>query len=439
MKNVKQWRDESVISWDVISYYAYLPATFIYKDYTLKFIDGYKGPHKFTIWSENVPNGNKIIITSMGMSILYAPFFFLGHIYALHSSYDAGGYSLPYRFALMMSSVFYLLIGLIFLSKLLLKYFNQYISSIVILFTVLGSNLFYYVTYCSPYSHTYSFALIIMFIWYTIKWYEEYKIKYVVFLGLLFGIISLVRPTNILIGIFFILWDIKSFTDIKARIRTFYKYKIHLFVIVLLSFLVWLPQLLYWKTLTGQWLYYSYGEANKFFFNHPMIIKGIFGYRHGWLLYSPVMLLSVLGFFVLWKEERQFAVSSVLFFLVFIYVIFSWWCWWYGGAFGLRAMIDIYGITAISMAAFIRYVSRSAMILKSVFWILTLVLFWAGIHNTDKYRHFSFHWDANTKESFWDHYLMVRPTPTQAAKYRDPDYMLARKGIDAYAKPSDAK
>ncbi len=435
MKNVKQWRGESVISWDVISYYAYLPATFIYKDYTLKFIDTYKGPHKFTIWNDASPNGNKVIMTSMGMSILYSPFFFLAHLYAIHSSYDAGGYSEPYRLALMLSSVFYLLIGLIYLSKLLLKYFNPYISSIVIIFTVLGSNLFYYVTYCSPYSHPYSFALITMFIWYTIKWYEEHKIKFIIYLGLLLGIISLVRPTNILIGIFFVFWDIKILSDLRSRFQLFFKYKVHLLILVIFCCIVWFPQLLYWKSVTGQWFYYSYGESNKFFFNHPMIIKGLLGYRHGWLVYSPIMVLSVLGFFVLWKEAKQFAVSSIIFFLVFIYVIFSWWCWWYGGAFGLRAMIDIYGLTAIPMAAFIRNSLRWPVILRSVFILLTLTAFAAGIHNTDKYRHFSLHWDSNTKESFWDHYLQVGPSPTQEAKYKAPDYELARKGIDAFAKP----
>jgi hypothetical protein len=80
IKNVKLWqRTESVINWDIISYYGYLPATFIYHDHTLKFIDNYKGPHKFTIWSRKAPNGGNVILTSMGMSMLYSPFFFLGH------------------------------------------------------------------------------------------------------------------------------------------------------------------------------------------------------------------------------------------------------------------------------------------------------------------------------------------------------------------------
>ena len=47
---IKQLENKSVIRNDVVSYYGYLPATFIYHDYTLKFVDNYQGPHQFLIW-----------------------------------------------------------------------------------------------------------------------------------------------------------------------------------------------------------------------------------------------------------------------------------------------------------------------------------------------------------------------------------------------------
>ncbi len=36
---IKRYRSSGYIQWDVISYYAYLPAAFIYKDLSLKFVD----------------------------------------------------------------------------------------------------------------------------------------------------------------------------------------------------------------------------------------------------------------------------------------------------------------------------------------------------------------------------------------------------------------
>jgi hypothetical protein len=434
INNVKQWeKEEGVINWDIISYYGYLPAVFIYHDYTLNFVDTYKGPHKFTIWPSRAPNGGKVMLTSMGMSILYSPFFFIGHAAAYVLKYDTGGYSEPYRLALILSSVFYLALGLFFLSKMLLKFFNPYISSWVILAIVMGTNLFYYVTYSSAMTHPYSFALITMFLWFTIRWYETEHLKYGIGIGLLIGLISLVRPTNIVVGLFFIFWNVRNGSAFLDRMKFLVqKYKV-LIIMALFSFLVWVPQLLYWKAVTGTFFYYSYGEENKFFFNHPMILKGLFGYRHGWIVYSPVMIFSLLGLFVLIKRYKEMLLPVVITFLVFIYVIFSWWCWWYGGAFGMRAMIDLLGLMALPMAAFFAYTLEWKKIWRYTAITISVILFLAGIHNTDKHKNFSSHWDSMTKEAFWDGYLKRGPTPTFESKLRAPDYEKARKGIDAYA------
>jgi len=433
IKNVKDWqKDDKVISWDIISYYAYLPATFIYHDHTLKFIDNYTGPHKFTFWPRKAPNGANVIMTSMGMSILYSPFFFVGHAAAHIFHYDTGGYSPPYSLALILSSVFYLALGLFYLSKLLLKFFNPYVSSWVIVIVVMGTNLFYYVAYSSAMTHPYSFALMTMFIWYSIKWHESPGIKYAIYLGLLIGIISLIRPTNILVSLFFIFWNVKSFKEFWERIKLFLSRYRSIITIAIFAFLVWVPQFLYWKSTAGTFFYDSYGDENQFFFSNPRILKGFFGYRHGWLVYSPVMIFSLLGMLTMLKRKTEMFVPVVLTFLVSIYIIFSWWCWWYGGAFGLRAMIDMYGMLALPLGVFFTYTLEWKKLFRWTAVLISVILLAAGIHNTDKFRHFSLHWDSNTKESFWDNYLKRGPSPTQEAKYKAPDYELARKGIDAY-------
>lgn len=50
MLNVKMWQKRELLYWDVVSYYAYLPATFIYKDLSLKFTENYSGEHEFVFW-----------------------------------------------------------------------------------------------------------------------------------------------------------------------------------------------------------------------------------------------------------------------------------------------------------------------------------------------------------------------------------------------------
>jgi len=76
--NIRKWGENDVIKSDVISYYAYLPAFIIEKSPDLSFTDGkedyYVSNNRY--WPQIAPNGKKVIKTTMGMSFLYAPFFF---------------------------------------------------------------------------------------------------------------------------------------------------------------------------------------------------------------------------------------------------------------------------------------------------------------------------------------------------------------------------
>lgn len=430
MIHEKQWEtDKYVISSDVIWYYEYLPAIFIYHDYTLDFIDKYKGSHTFTMDLKELPNHKKVIKTSMGMSLLYAPFFFVGHGFALLSNYDAGGYSQPYRIAIMIASFVYLMLGLYYLSKLLLKFFDQFVSAWVIFFIVFGTNLYYYATYCTGFTHQYAFTLIAMFIWYSIKWHESKSFKYSIILGLLIGLISIVRPSNILVCMFFVLWDIKSFNDVKNRFFIFFNEYKKLLIIFIFFFLIWIPQFLYWKAISGSFLCYSY-VGEHFFFNNPHILAGLFSYRKGWLLYSPVMIFSVIGLLFLTKRTKEMSIAIYSFLILFIYMIFSWWCWWYGGSFGMRAMIDIYAVWAIPMAAFGSWLFSRKAIVKYPIIVFSIMLLGIGMHNTSKYLEGSIHYDSMTKEAWFDSYFDAKPSATFYPKLKTPKYQKALHGLN---------
>jgi len=189
----KYWNyDSMVIEWDIKSYYAYLPATFIYKDLSLGFTENDSKKFNKIIWPVDTPTGKKAIVTSMGLSFLYSPFFLIAHVITPFTNYEADGYTMPYKFALMMSCLVYLIIGLIFLKKILENSFNKYITAITLLSIGLGTNLLVYATFHdAPMSHVYNFALINMFLYYVIKWHENPNYKITIILGIIAGLIGL--------------------------------------------------------------------------------------------------------------------------------------------------------------------------------------------------------------------------------------------------------
>ena len=301
--NYRYWEDKNrIIVWDAISYYAYLPATFIYNDLSLQYADTAPEEVKEKIWYGTSPTGQRVIKTSCGLSMLYCPFFLAAHVYAKNSQYSANGYTLPYRVGIIVSCMFFLSMGLYFLRKILIQFFPTVVTVLTCFIIAFGTNLFYYSTTELSYSHAYSFALIAAFIYFSILFLKTPTLKYTLILGFLLGSISLTRPTNIIIVLFLIFWDVKSVEEFKNRVRFFLSKYLLVITMMACTFIVWVPQLIYWKTLSGHWLYNSYGETERFFFNDPKIIEVLFSYRKGWLLYTPVMAFALVGVFLLRKN-----------------------------------------------------------------------------------------------------------------------------------------
>ncbi len=425
----KNWRHEGrIIGSDVISYYAYLPATFIFNDIKLEKQETLK---KGTFWPVTLPDGTKVIKTSMGMSMLYAPFFFMAHYTAKLLGLEAYGYSPIYKGGLLLSAFVYLFLGLFFLRKILKEYFSEQIASLTIIVVTLGTNLIYYSTSEASMSHVYNFALINVFVYGTIKWFRKPALRSLILLGFLSGLIALVRPSNILVLLFFSLFGVYSFQTFRYRLKFIFSH-FHWFVLMGIAFfIVWIPQIFYWHSLTGKLFFNPYTNEG-FFFGNPQFLNGLFSYRKGFFIYTPVMLLAILGMPFLVKRLKDFSWAIPLFIILSMYVVFSWWCWWYGGSFGMRPMVDYYGIFAISLAVLFEKIWQFRKKMNIV--VLGLVCFFVmqNYFFIEKYKRNSFHWDSTTKESFWHSFWHVRPQNGYWETLKQPDYEKALEGIYVY-------
>ncbi len=429
--NHHKWaKDEGVVVWDVKSYYAYLPATFIYHDLSLDFMA--ENPNKFGkwIWPITTPTGKKSILTTMGLSVMYTPFFFIAHLVASVSpQFEADGYSLPYQYALAFSTFFYFLLGLFVLRKILLRYFSDGVVAFTLLAIGAGTNLFYYVSYEACMSHGYNFVLITIFIFFLEKWTDKITLKHTIFLGLLSGLIALIRPTNILIIILIPLWRVGSWGDFRNKIQLLLKKWPFILLMAAFFVLVWIPQFAYWKYVSGKFFYFSYGEReDTFFWSNPQIWNILFSYEKGWFVYTPLMLLAFLGLFGLIRKKLKLTVPILVYVAVMIYVLSSWWSWWYGGSFGQRSMVDFYGLMAIPLAAFIDS-GRRKKALKYITSILVVLLIAFNQFNIQQYRTMAISYWWMNKEGYWENFLQLYPTCKYWNIAMHPDYEKARKGI----------
>ncbi len=426
--NFRLWKEpQKIIANDVIDYYAYLPALFIYNDISLVFKEKNGDFFGDKVWGFKQDNGKYVLKMSAGLAIMYSPFFLLSHVYAISSEYPADGYSVPYAFGILFASLFYFLAGMLFLRKLLKLYFSDFTTNVVLLLIALATNVSNYIIREPGMSHTYSFFLFNAFMVLTHRWHKQANFKNSLLAGLVLGLISLVRPTNAVILLVFLFWNVVSVQTFREKLKLLTKQWKWLFVICIFTLIVWIPQFIYWKSVTGNWIHYSYNNEG-FFFLKPRILSVLAGFRKGWLIYTPVMIFAFLGFYRLFKTHRQLFWSLSIFTIFNIYLISSWWCWWYGGSFGHRAMIESYAIMAFPLAAYIQHMGRTWKFRKTFILLLAGVFIAFNFFQNFKYLNNSIHYDSMTKLAWVETITKLRATHLYYDLITEPDYASALEG-----------
>jgi hypothetical protein len=302
---------EGVLSWDVFGYYLYLPAKFIYKDLAFSdqswikhLMDTYQ-PSSTLYQVVQIENGNSIIKYSSGTAILYAPFFFIAHWLAPALGFPADGLSQPYQLAVLIGGIVWAIIGIIVFSKIIRRFFDLFTSSILLLLIVLGTNYFQLTAYDGTLlTSNFLFAFYGLVVYYTIKWHDEPKLKYAICLGIACGFCILIRPSEATAVLIPVCWNVHNKESWKEKLSLIRQHVGHILLAGLCIVLVFLPQLLYWKSLTGNYFFYSYVNSGEGFdFLTPYTMKFLFGFRKGWFVYTPLMLFAVSGFYYLYKKN----------------------------------------------------------------------------------------------------------------------------------------
>lgn len=405
------WGKESYISRIIKSdgkgYYAYLPALFIYHDFNFEFYDiiddgAYLDP--YNQFDYRVEYGDKKIIKYyVGTAIAIMPFFIVSHTISILTGEKADGYSKWYQLGVSFAAIFWFVIGLFYLDKVLYLFQIGMVNRMLVLVTAsFGTHLFYYVLVEPSMSHVYSFAFVNAFLFFAITFFDKPTTNKSIVLSLLLGMIALIRPVNLLIiliipflaaDVFKLLNGIKWFTAKPGRIILFF---------TLLLSVLFIQSVIY-KISTDSFFIYAYRNEG-FIFSDPHFFDFLFSYRKGFFLYTPIFLLSLLGLFYLGRESFYKVWTWLFFFLPTVYILSSWWIWYYGGSFSARVMVEFITPFMILLAVLFQKVHHrfKFVLFSGVFFIIVFCQI-----QTYQYRYFQIHWSDMNKEKYWD--VFIRP------------------------------
>jgi hypothetical protein len=346
---------EAAISWDVSGYYFYLPAIFIYQDIEqvgfMEDIHQQYQPASSPYQAFEHESGNRVMKYSAGMAVQYLPFFLAAHALAKPLGYPPDGFSRPYQVAISLGSLLVAILGLWFLRRVLLNYFHDKPVAIVLLLLVFATNYLDYSAINGAMTHNYLFTLYALLAWLSMRFYQSPSAGKALGLGLLLGLMALTRPTEAIAVLIPLFWGVPHGLGLRERLSFLMGKWRWLALAALAGLAVGSLQLIYWKYVTGSWLVYSYQDQG-FSWLSPHIKNGLFSYRAGWLIYTPTMVLALLGFVTLYRQHRLLFWPILAFSLLFMYITFAWDIWWYGGSLGQRAMVQAYVLLAFPLASF---------------------------------------------------------------------------------------
>lgn len=385
------WRGTDGAGWkqtirsDARGYYGYLQALFIRNDL---------GHEPFeSAYVKYTPTGtlNKYYC---GTSVLMAPWFGIGHAFALADpASPKDGLSAYEQKAIGIGAWLYLLLGLLALRALFQALgIRDGVIAWTLLAVVLATPLLQYAAIQPGWSHVYSFATIAAFLLAVNRISNGHGPRWTIAAGALLGLVVLIRPVNVMVVL---ATPLVAAHGIGPLVRHLLRQRATLLAI-LAGLVVFAIQPLLWYAQTGA--FYAYGYRGEgFHWTRPEVFKVLFGFRRGLFLWSPVLLLPALGAILLWRMDRLRSATAMIHWATSTYVISSWWIWYYGGGYASRVYIDHYPVLLVPMVLVLQRCQGRCWVAVRVFIILCVALNLAQLW---QYHHGFLHQESMDREKY---------------------------------------
>lgn len=308
---------------------------------------------------------------SAGPAVLWAPFLIVAHAGVevadgLGAHVVADGFSRPYLVAMALGTAFYGFAAIWIAFRMARKFVPEGWAFLAALGVWFASSLPVYMYFNPSWSHAQSAFVVALFVWYWMRTAKERKPLQWLVLGLIGGLMMDVYYINAVL-LFLPLAD--SLRDYAAAFRAREKALIGrtlggdlLFGVALI--VAFLPTLITKKIIYGGFLKFGYTE--HWYWNSPAFLKVLFSSDHGFLLWTPVLIFSVIGLALFVRRERYIGGLLLSVFVLYVYVIGCYQDWDGISSFGNRFFVSLTPVFLIGLAVFFDWLSKAVEFRRAV-------------------------------------------------------------------------
>jgi hypothetical protein len=438
---------------DGVGYYAFGRAILIggNLDFTKDWLEGNSSFRLGHVGADGNINQNQFTATghldnhfTIGPAILWAPFLVTAHLFveASHifgSQVSADGFSSPYRIAMALGTALYGFLSVWFSFLLAKKYCGEKWAFLAALGIWFGSSLPVYMYFNPSWAHAHSAFVAALFLWYWDRTRTERSVAQWLILGAIAGLMMDVYYISAVLLIVPLMESLMGYWKrLKAgeigRAKKLFVSNVIFVTAILVAFT---PTLITKKIIYGS--YWNFGYTERWFWKSPALLKVCFSSEHGLFSWTPILVLSVAGLFLLRRYDRDLSVFLSGGFLVFLYAIGCYENWAGISSFGNRFFISLTPLFVLGLASFFGWLASKwrerqattfacSVTALFVLWNMGLIFQW-GTHLIPARGPISW------REAAHNQYAVVPEQVTQTLR----SYLVRRKELMNHIEQQDMK
>ena len=341
----------TTIRGDGIGYYSYLPTVVARQSLDVRpTFDRFLAAN-VPVWRNwlqvRLPNGLTADYKPVGSAELALPFYAVVQVaLAVTPAVEDPILGTLSQFAFTAASLFLAVVTLILLFQFVAQFWGRWPAGLAIACVLFATPLVDYVFYEPAYSHTFSLAMITIF---AVTLYStglgRSRAQWFV-LGVVGGILTITHVQEV---IFLALVPAEALVALRRRTwsaRLLPGYGIF-GAGVLLGVA---PQIAIDRLIFQRWLP-APAPNISFDFLHPRLLDMLFSTHHGWISWTPVVLLALAALPLVIRRLGWFAVTLAFICALDVYLNASLSDWWGGSAFGARRLTDQSLLLALGFGA----------------------------------------------------------------------------------------
>lgn len=329
-------------------------------------------------------SGRFINFAPLGAAFLWSPFFLLAHAAvlvarALGAGVLADGFSYPYLAAVSFASALYAFAGLLLVHDLLLREggFREPLATWTVAGLWLATPVLYYMTIAPGFGHAPSLFASSLVVWLFFRARAKGGVLGWFWVGAAGGLAGFVREQDVLFLVLpagVLAWE-------AVRRGAWYEAASRGGALTLGALLVLTPQFVAYRMLTGAWGP-SQLVTRKLTLTSPHFFGVLLDPAHGLFVWSPILLLAVVGLCALVLKRRESVVSCMALALVGqVWINGSIESWHLAGAFGSRRFVAATPLFAFGLATLLEALARrrgklaaAGVVAFCVWWNLSLMV-----------------------------------------------------------------